>query len=44
MRDTLVLGRRESNKASAKPLKEKQKGRHYADYYKEWVEKPRNGA
>jgi hypothetical protein len=44
MRDTLILGMRESNKTSAKPLKEKQKGRHYADYEKEWAEKPRTGA
>lgn len=44
MRDTMILGMRESNRASAKPLKEKQKGRHYSDYENEWVEKPRTGA
>lgn len=44
MRDTLILGMREANKAAAKPLKEKQKGVHYMNYEKEWVDKPRTGA
>ena len=44
MRDVMIVGMREANKASTKPLKEKQKGRHYADYENQWMESPRKGA
>lgn len=44
MRDTLITGMREANKALEKPLKEKQKGRHYPDYENQWHLDPRTGA
>lgn len=44
MRDVLILGMREANKASPRPFKEKQKGRHYMDYENTWQDAPRTGA
>lgn len=44
MRDTMILGMRESNRSSSRPMKEKQKGVHYIDYEKEWYDKQRTGA
>jgi hypothetical protein len=44
MRDVMIVGMREANKASKKPLKEKQKGRHYADYENQWFDPQRTGA
>lgn len=44
MRDTLIVAMREANKNSAKPLKERQKNRHYPDYFEMWHPDERKSA
>lgn len=44
MRDVLIAGMREVNRASSNPRKEKRKGTHYPDYFEMWHAPDRNSA
>lgn len=43
MRDTMITAMREGNSQDPHPRTEKRKGIHYADYEKEWHDRPRKG-